>query len=109
MAAKSFLTLGALALSIAGLAFAKSYDIDLLATTKAGAVELKPGVYKVKVEGSQAVFTDARGKSVTVPVRVENGDKKFGSTRIESASQNGADTIQAIDLGDSSTRLVVGQ
>jgi predicted RNA binding protein YcfA (HicA-like mRNA interferase family) len=109
MSAKSFLTLGALAVAMAGFAFAKSYDVDLLTGAKAGTVELKPGVYKVKVEGSQALFTDSHGKSVTVPVKVENGDKKFGSTRIESATQNGADTIQAIDLGDSNTRLVVGQ
>jgi hypothetical protein len=106
---KSLLTFGLVALATVGIAAAKSYDIDLLAATKAGTVELKPGEYKLKIEGSQAVFTDTHGKSVTVSVKVESGEKKFGATRIETANQNGMDTIQAIDLGDSNTRVTIGQ
>jgi hypothetical protein len=109
MTGKSLLTLGALTLATVGLASAKSYDVDLVANAKAGTVELKPGEYKLKVEGSQATFTDQNGKSVTVPVKVENSDKKFSDTRIETANQNGMDTIQAIDLGGSETRLNLGQ
>ena len=62
MTGKSLLTLGALTLATVGLAAAKSYDIDLPTNAKAGAVELKPGEYKLKLEGSQAVLTDTRGK-----------------------------------------------
>lgn len=110
MTGKSLFVIGALTLSSVAIASAKSYDITLTAPTKAGAAELKPGDYKVKVEGSQAVFTDERsGKSFSVPVRVENGDKKFGNTSVESTSQGGMDNINAIDLGGSNTRLAVGQ
>jgi hypothetical protein len=110
MTGKSLLTLGALALATVGLASAKSYDIDLLATAKAGTVELKPGEYKLKVEGAQAVFTDVQsGKSFSVPAKVENSDQKFSNTRIESANQNGMDTIQAIDLAGSGTRINLQQ
>ena len=109
MTGKSFLTFGALTIAAAGLASAKSYDIDLVANAKAGTVELKPGEYKMKVEGSQAIFTDTHGKSYTVPVKVENSDKKFSGTRIETANQNGIDIIQAIDLGGSDTRLTLAQ
>ena len=105
MTRKSLLTLGAFALATAGLAAAKSYDIDLLATAKAGAVELKPGDYKLKVEGSQAILTGQNGKSFNIPVKVENSGKKFSDTRIETVNQNGMDTIQSIDLGGSDTRL----
>ena len=70
---------------------------------------MKPGEYKVKVEGSQAVFTDAHNKSVSVPVTVENADKKFGDTRLETVNHDGVDNIQAIDLGDSNTRVKLGQ
>lgn len=109
MTGKSLLTLGALALVTVSLAFAKTYDIDLLGPARAGNVELKAGDYKLKVEGSQAVFTDEHGKSVSVPVKVETNTKKFPATQLETSNQNGIDSIQAIDLGDSSTRLTVGQ
>jgi len=110
MTGKSLLFVGALTLSSLGIASAKSYDIVLDAPAKAGATELKPGEYKVKVEGSQAIFTDAQhGKSVNIPVKAENNDKRFENTAVESKNQDGIENIQAIDLGGSNTRLAVGQ
>jgi uncharacterized protein YycO len=109
MNVKSLLIVAAMALSSAALASAKTYEITLLAPAKAGAVELQPGQYKVKIDGAQAVFTDAHNKSFTVPATVENADKKFGYTLVETANQDGANTIQAIDIGDSKTRVKLGQ
>lgn len=109
MTGKSLFMVGALALSSLGIASAKSYDIVLQAPAMAGANELKPGDYKLKVEGSQAVFTAQNAKSVTVPVKVENSDKKFANTSVETTNQGGMDSIQSIDLGGSNTRLRVGQ
>src|ERR1700690_3723127 len=102
MTGKSLLIVGALTLSSLGIASAKSYDIVLDSAAMAGTTELKPGEYKLQIEGSQAVFTDVRnGKSFSVPVKIENGAKKFGYTSLESANQNGMDTIHAIDLAGS--------
>ncbi len=110
MTGKSLLIVGALTLSSFGIASAKSYDITLMAPAKAGATELKPGEYKLKVEGSQAVFTDAQtSKSFSIPVKIESGAKKFDYTSVESTNQDGMDNIHAIDLGGSNTRLTVGQ
>jgi len=109
MHARSLLVAGALTFASVMLASAKTYDIIIPAPVKVGAVELKPGEYKLKIEGSQAVFTDSHDKSFSVPATVENADRKFGDTRLESANLNGMDTIQAIDLGDSNTRLKLGQ
>jgi hypothetical protein len=110
MTGKSLVIVGALTLSSLGIASAKSYDITLSAPAKAGATELKPGEYKLKVEGSQAVFTDEQSaKSFSVPVKVENTDKKFDYTSVESTNQDGMDNIHAIDLGGSNTRLALGQ
>jgi hypothetical protein len=110
MTGKSLFIFGALALSSLGIASAKSYDIVLDAPAKAGATELKPGEYKLKVEGSQAVFTDAQNaKSFSVPIKIENSDKKFNYTAVESSNQDGMENIHAIDLGGSSTRLTLGQ
>jgi hypothetical protein len=110
MNGKSLLVVGTLTLASLGIASAKSYDLVLSAPAMAGTTELKPGEYKLKVDGSQAVITDQQNaKSVTVPVKVENSDKKFDYTTVESSKQGGMDSIQAIDLGGSNTRLTLGQ
>jgi hypothetical protein len=76
----------------------------------AGSTELKPGEYRLKVEGSQAIFTDTQSsKSFTVPVKVQNNQTKFGQTVVESSSQNGMDNIHAINLAGSTTKLEFGQ
>src|SRR5580704_1717546 len=106
---RSLLIVGAVALSSAALASAKTYDITIPTPTKAGGVQLQPGQYKVKIEGSQAVFTDSRNKSFSVPATVENADQKFSYTSVETAGHDGMDTIQAIDLGDSNTRVKLRQ
>jgi len=109
MTGKSLLIISALTLSSLGIASAKTYNVVLNAPAMAGANELKPGEYKLKVEGSQVVLTDSNAKSVSVPVTVENSATKFGYTTVETSNQGGMDNIQAIDLGGSNTRLKVGK
>lgn len=93
-----------------GLSFGKTYDITLSKPATAGSTGLKPGVYKITIEGSQATFKDMKNnKTVTVPVKVEPGPRKFNDTRIETVNQNGMDMIQAIDLGGSNNRATLGQ
>ena len=106
MTIKSLLLAGVLTASTVGFAAAKSYDISVSGTVKAGEAELKPGDYKVKVEGSEAIFTDSHFKSVTVPVKIEKADKKFDTTAVESKQENGVRSMEAIRLGGSTTRLV---
>jgi hypothetical protein len=99
-----------LVLASVGIASAKSYDVVLTAPAMVGNTQLKPGQYKLKVEGSQAVLTDVQNsKSVSVPVKIESSDKKFEYTTVESGKRDGMDSIQAIDLGGSNTRLTLGQ
>jgi phosphoribosylformylglycinamidine (FGAM) synthase-like amidotransferase family enzyme len=75
-----------------------------------GTAQLAPGEYKVKVDGSNAIFTETQhGKSVTVPVKVENGDKKFDATTVDSSKQGDMDQIKTIDLGGSKQKLQFGQ
>ena len=110
MQTKSIFIVGALALATLNIASAKSYDITLGAPTMAGNTELKAGEYKLKVDGNQAVFTNPENaKSFTAPVRIENSDRKFDQTAIQSSTQNGTDSIREIDLGGSTTKLEFGQ
>lgn len=110
MTVKSLLLVGALALSISGVASAKSYYFTLTAPAAAGSNELKPGEYEVKLQGAQAIVTEeAHGKSFTVPVKIEHSDKKFDDTAVECVNKDGKDSIQAISLGGSNTKIVLGQ
>jgi hypothetical protein len=102
------------ALAIASLTFAgtktakssKSYSITLSAPAVAGSLQLKAGQYKLKVDGDNAVFTDVEStKSFTTPVKVENVDKKFDDTKVQSVREGETDKIREIDLGGSKTKL----
>ncbi len=105
---KSLLFIGTL--TLAGIASAKSYDIVLSAPAKAGSVQLAAGEYSLKVEGSNAVFTNVEtGKKITAPVKLQNASKKFEQTAVDSDHQNGTDVIKDIELGGSSTMLEMGE
>jgi len=108
MNGKSLLIVCALALSIIGIASAKSYAFTLGTPATAGATELKAGDYNVSVNGTQAVIKGENGKSVTVNVSIEHAAKKFEDTTVESGTKDGKAVIQAIDLGGSDMRLVLG-
>jgi hypothetical protein len=99
-----------MALSIAGIASAKSWDITLDQPTTIGANQLKAGDYAVKVDGNQAVLTDeAHGKAVKIPVTVQHSDKKFDNTQVETTTKDGKESIHSISLGGSNTKLVLNQ
>jgi hypothetical protein len=105
MTAKMLVLSGALAISTAAFAGTKTYDIILNSPAKAGSTELQPGEYKLKVDGSQVIFS-RDGKEWTAPVKVETVNRKFAQTTVESSTNQGdMDTIKAIDLGGSTTKL----
>jgi len=103
---KKVLAISALALSSLTILSAKTYEIILTAPTNAGSVQLKPGQYKLKVDGANATFTDENSsKSFTTPVKVENGDKKFDDTKVQSTKDGDVERLEEIDLGGSKTKL----
>jgi hypothetical protein len=109
MKLKSLLLTSALALSSVAVLSAKSYDILLSSPSIAGTMQLPKGEYKVKVEGTNAIFTSVdNGKKFTAPVKVSTAAKKFQETAVEATDQNGTSKIKAIDLGGSTTQLDFG-
>ena len=103
---KKSLVLGVV-LSLSSLCFAgqKSYDVTFSAPTSVSGVQLKAGEYKVKVDGANDVFTDSKAKSVSAPVKVENGAKKFQYTSVDASKGGAVNTLNSIELGGSTTRL----
>lgn len=106
MTIKSLLLTGALAVAALSIASAKSYDIILSTPTRVANNALKAGEYKVKVEGSNAVFTDVdSGKTYSAPIKIENASKKFDVTAVGTQKKSDADRIQSIELGGTTTRI----
>ena len=103
---KKSLVLGVV-LSLSSLCFAaqKSYAVIFSSPAKVSGVQLAAGEYKVKVDGANAVFTDSKSKSVSAPVKVENGTKKFQHTSVDASKEGTVDKVNAIEFGGSTTRL----
>jgi hypothetical protein len=108
MIAKSLLFIGTLAL--AGIASAKSYDVVLSAPAKAGSLQLAAGEYSVNVLGSIAVFTNVEtGKKFVAAVTAEDAGRKFDATALDCSAKDGAERINSVELGGSSTKLELGE
>ena len=106
---KKLFTVGILAVCSLTIASAKNYELTLSSLTKVGSVQLKAGQYTLKVTGTNAVFTDVEtAKSFTTAVKVENGDKKFDTTRVDASKEGGTDVVKDIELGGSKTKLDFG-
>jgi hypothetical protein len=103
---KSLLLIGFVSLSSLALAGTKSYEIVLDTPAKAGALHLAAGDYKVKIDGSKAIFTDTRtNKSVSTDIKLKNGERKFSHTAVDSSRQGSEARIDAIELGGSNTEV----
>lgn len=107
----SMIVLCVLAALTVGIASAKSYDFILSGPATAGSHQLTADQrYSVQVKGAEAVITGAVDrKSISVPVKAEEGTKKYDTTTVEIANAGGAAVIRAIRLGGSKTRLVFAE
>jgi hypothetical protein len=102
---KSFVLGVVLSLSTLCFAGQKSFTIVLDKATTVGSLKLAPGEYKVKVDGSNAVFTNSKYKSVTTPVKVETTEKKFKETAVDTVNSNDGAAVTAIQVGGTTTKL----
>jgi hypothetical protein len=97
---------GALVLFCLSPAGAKTYDVNFTAPEKVGSVQLPQGEYKLKVEGSEAIFTSARnGESFSTAATLENADKKFETTAIDSVKDEHGDRVTAIEIQGTRIKL----
>ncbi|HVY93635.1 MAG TPA: hypothetical protein VHA14_12825 [Bryobacteraceae bacterium] len=98
----------AMAIAMAGIAFAGSY-FTLADNANLAGKKLKPGEYQVNLKKDQAEITNPDGKTIKVPVKVEQAATRFPNTfAITKPGTGGVDLIE-IDLGGSTNRLIFGQ
>jgi archaellum component FlaF (FlaF/FlaG flagellin family) len=96
---KLALALTTFAIGIASAA--SNYSITIATVTHVGQTELKPGDYKVTVEGDKVTFKNGKD-TVEVPATVEKGAKKYPVTLMDSSGAQ----LQDIELGGTTMKLV---
>lgn len=83
---------------------ATKYSITLYQPSVVNGTQLKPGDYKIEVNGDKAVFKQGKN-TVETSVKVEDDANKASSNSIRYADGN---KIQEIRIGGSRTKLVFG-
>ena len=96
---------GALAMAVASAA--SNYSVTLFEPSVVGSKELKPGDYRLEVNGEKAVLKAGKN-TVEAAVKVENGSEKFARTVVKYGIGDGKYRVQEIRLGGTSTTLVFG-
>lgn len=94
-----------LALAVAGAAD-KTYHVTLNETATVNGTQLKPGDYRIQVEGDKAVFKIGKKTVTEVPAKVENASHKFDSTQVAIEGANNQPKISEIRIGGTTTRIV---
>ena len=104
------LWVGILTLSTVAIVSAKSYEVVFSTPVQAGSAQLAAGTYKLKVEGSNAIFTDERTqKSVTVPAKVSETSTKYNATSLDNSTQGSTVQVNSIKLGGTKTLVEFGK
>jgi hypothetical protein len=94
-------------LAVGVAAAADTWRVNIPSPTWVGTTELKPGDYKVALEGSKATFK--MGKEVIeVPAKMEEGINKNSQTALGITNSNGKKTLVDIRLGGSKSKIVIG-
>jgi len=99
------LLLAVVALTL-GSAWAKSYDLDLSRPSIVAGNELKPGMYRVTVEGTKMTLSNG-SKSVRCDVQVESTPEKHNKSSMRLEEVNGKYHVTEIRLRGTDTKLIL--
>jgi len=85
---------------------AMSSRVTLFQTSSLNGVDLKPGEYKIQVDGDKLTLQNGKTKA-EASVKSEQNGEKFGSTSIRYMNGDGKMKITEIRIGGTNTKLVV--
>ena len=83
-----------------------SSRVTLFQPSTLNGVELKPGEYKIQVEGDKLTLQNGKTKAEAA-VKIEQNGEKFSSTSIRYMNGDGKMRITEIRIGGTNTKLVV--
>lgn len=84
---------------------AKNYQVKFSNPMQVSGTELKAGEYSVELAGDKAMI-HGKAQSVEAPVKVMEGDQKFGTTAVRYSLVDGKYRLNEIQLGGTKTKLV---
>ena len=85
---------------------AMSTRVTLFQPSTLNGVDLKPGDYKIQVNGDTLTMQNGKTKA-EAPVKTEQNAEKFGATSIRYSNGDGKMRITEIRVGGTNTKLVV--
>jgi hypothetical protein len=100
---KLMLLFGTLTLAVASAA--STYHLTLDEPSSVGGTVLKPGDYKLQVDGQQATIKNGKD-TVQAAVKVETAEQKFATTSVVYANADGKYRIAEIRLGGTNTKIL---
>ena len=95
--------------AVAGLAVvgaAENYKITLFQDSVVKETTLKPGEYKVTVDGDKVVISQGKQR-VEITAKAETNASKFDSTSVRYANGDGKYRVKEIRLGGTKTKLIL--
>jgi len=93
--------------ALAGLALASAaqHRVTLFEESVVNGTTLKPGEYKLVIEGDKAMLSRGKHK-VEAPVSVQKADAKYDKTSVRYANGDGKQKVQEIRVGGTDTKVV---
>jgi hypothetical protein len=98
---KLTLCFGILAVAVASAA--SSYNVSLASSTMVGQTQLKPGQYKVEVEGDKAVFKSGKNTVAEAPATAQQNPQKYSDTTLLTSGGK----LEEIHVGGTNVRIVL--
>jgi len=99
-------------LALAGFAFAgsKRYDVTFGSPAVLNGMEVASGQYQLSYDGSKVVLVNSNNhKQFETTATVQNSDKKYNETIVNSKHVDGKDLVNEIQLGGTKTALEFGK
>ena len=95
-----------LLVAIAGLSYAKSFDITFDQPAVLGPMQVESGHYKLSITGSTVTLVNEdTHKSFETTATVQTSGKKYIDTIVESKTDSGKMMVNEIQLGGTKTAL----
>jgi len=92
-------------MTLAVASAADTYRVTLFQPSVVGGKELKPGEYKLTLDGNKATIKQGKDQ-VEAQVKVEATENKFNATSVRYNNGDGKFKVQEIRIGNTKTKLV---
>ncbi|HUA82534.1 MAG TPA: hypothetical protein VMB85_01650 [Bryobacteraceae bacterium] len=102
---KFVLLFSTLALMVASAA-ENTYHFTLQEPASVNGTILKPGDYRIQVEGDKAILKYGKKTVIEAPAKLETAEHKYSNTSVDLDSVNNRPRISEIHLGGTKTRII---